>query len=114
MIIQSSCLAKRLYLLLKLLAVIITYLHKTACALKTSLMAIHLANIYIRWRVNFQIGFQIQHISNPLTRNQLIKRTTVLSRQHNIQWVEQINISSFFVISINIKCVVTVWILKQN
>ena len=48
MIIQSSCLAKRLYLLLKLLAVIITYLHKTACSLKTSLMAIHLANIYIR------------------------------------------------------------------
>ena len=48
MIIQSSCLAKRLYLLLKLLAVIITYLHKTVCALKTSLMAIHLANIYIR------------------------------------------------------------------
>ena len=66
MIIQSSCLAKRLYLLLKVLAVIVTYLHKTACALKTSLMAIHLANIYIKWRVNFQIGFQIQHISNPL------------------------------------------------
>ena len=114
MIIQSSCLAKRLYLLLKLLAVIITYLHKTACALKTSLMAIHLANIYIRWRVNFQIGFQIQCISNPLTRNQLIKRTAVLLRQHNIQWVEQINIRSFFVISIHIKSVVTVWILKQN
>ena len=48
MIIQSSCLAKRLYFSLKLLAVIITYLHKTACALKTSLMAIHLANTYIR------------------------------------------------------------------
>ena len=77
-------------------------------------MAIHLANIYIRWRVNFQIGFQIQRISNPLTRNQLIKRTAVLSPQHNIQWVEQINISSFFVISIHIKSVVTVWILKQN
>ena len=114
MIIQSSCLAKRLYLLLKLLAVIITYLHKTACALKTSLMAIHLANIYIRWRVNFQIGFQIQRISNPLTRNQLIKRTAVLSRQQYIQWVGQINIRSFFVISIHIKSVVTVWILKQN
>ena len=48
MIIQSSYLAKRLYLLLKLLAVIITYFRKTACALKTSLIAIHLANIYIR------------------------------------------------------------------
>ena len=48
MIIQPSCLAKRPYLLLKLLAAIITYLHKTACALKTSLMAIHLANIYIK------------------------------------------------------------------
>ena len=34
MIIQSSCLAKGLYLLLKLLTMIITYLHKTACALK--------------------------------------------------------------------------------
>ena len=86
---------------------IITYLHKTACALKTSLMAIDLVNIHIRWRVNFEIGFQIQRISNPLTRNQQIKRPTVLSRQHNIQWVEQINISSFFVISINIKCIVT-------
>ena len=75
-------------------------------------MAIHLANTYIRWRVNFQIGFQIQRISNPLTRNQLIKRTTVLSRQHNIQWVEQINISPFFIIAINIKCIVTFWILK--
>ena len=114
MIIQSSCLAKRLYLLLKLLAATITYLHKTACALKTPLMAIHLANIYIKWRVNFQIGFQIQRISKPLTRNQLIKRTAVLSRQHHIQWVEQINIRSFFVISIHIKSVVTVWILKQN
>ena len=48
MIIQSSCLGKGLYLLLKLLTMIITYLYKTACALKTSLMAIHLANIYIR------------------------------------------------------------------
>ena len=66
MIIQSSCLAKGLYLLLKLLTMIITYLYKTACALKTSLMAIHLANIYMRCRVNFQTGFQIQRISNPL------------------------------------------------
>ena len=48
MIIQSSCLPKRPYLLLKLLTMIITYLHKTACALKTSLMAIDLVNIYIR------------------------------------------------------------------
>ena len=48
MIIQSSCLVKGLYLLLKLLTMIITYLYKTACVLKTSLMAIHLANIYIR------------------------------------------------------------------
>ena len=46
---------------------IITYLYKTACALKTSLMAIHFGEyIYIRCRVNFQTGFQIQRISNPL------------------------------------------------
>ena len=48
MIVQSFCLAKRLRLLRKLLTIIITYLHKTAFALKTSLMAIHLGNIYIR------------------------------------------------------------------
>ena len=68
MIIQSSCLAKRLYLLLKLLAVIITYLHKTACSLKTSLMAIHLANIYILDDVLIsKLGFKynLTHIESP-------------------------------------------------
>ena len=68
MIIQSSCLAKRLYLLLKLLAVIITYLHKTACSLKTSLMAIHLANIYILDYVLIsKLGFKynLTHIESP-------------------------------------------------
>ena len=68
MIIQSSCLAKRLYLLLKLLAVIITYLHKTACSLKTSLMAIYLANIYILDDVLIsKLGFKynLTHIESP-------------------------------------------------
>ena len=68
MIIQSSCLAKRLYLLLKLLAVIITYLHKTACSLKTSLMAFHLANIYILDDVLIsKLGFKynLTHIESP-------------------------------------------------
>ena len=67
MIIQSSCLAKRLYLLLKLLAVIITYLHKTACSLKTSLMAIHLANIYILDDVLIsKLGFKYNTYRIPL------------------------------------------------
>ena len=68
MIIQSSCLAKRLYLLLKLLSVIITYLHKTACSLKTSVMAIHLANIYILDDVLIsKLGFKynLTHIESP-------------------------------------------------
>ena len=67
MIIQSSCLAKRLYLLLKLLAVIITYLHKTACSLKTSLMAIYLANIYILDDVLIsKLGFKYNTYRIPL------------------------------------------------
>ena len=83
MIIQSSCLAKGLYLLLKLLTMIITYLYKTACVLKTSLMAIHLANIYILDDVLIsKLGFKYNAYRIPL--NQLIKRTTVFSRQHNI------------------------------
>ena len=66
MIIQSSCLAKRLYPLLKLLAVIITYLHKTACSLKTSLMAIHLANIILDDVLISKLGFKYNTYRIPL------------------------------------------------